>query len=124
MLILALIGLFYIACSVMIPPQRVVVDDDVGVCYVAPLDQVADVVAYVADNDYLLRPDYGVSLTLTVEKASYVINSYSPVEVQCTDFKQNISANDRAKSNNTVERRHRLDIGETYSQVGATTRHT
>ena len=124
MLILALIALFYIGASVMIPPQKVVVDYDVGVCYVAPVDQSADVVAYIADNDYLIRPDSGAPLTLDVEKSSYVINSYSPVEVQCTDFYQNITASNLpGKSNNTVERRHRLDIGETLSQDRVISRH-
>lgn len=124
MLILALLALFYIGASVMIPPQQVVVDDDVGVCYVAPVDQSADVVAYVADNDYLFRPDSGAPLLLDVEKSSYVINPYSPVEVQCIDFYQNITAiNLPVKSNNTVERRHRLDIGETLSQDRVISRH-
>ena len=124
MLILALIALFYIGASVMTPPQMTVVDDDVGICYVAPMDQPADVVAYVADNNYLPCSDSRSSLSSGVEKSDYVINLYSPIEVQCTDFKQGISANDRAKSNNTVERRHRLDIGETFSQDRVISRHT
>jgi len=81
MLILALIALFYIGASVLIQPQNVVVDDDVGICYVLPTDQTSDMVMYVAENNTPSMPDYR-SLYSGVEKPDYTITLNSRFDVQ------------------------------------------
>jgi hypothetical protein len=94
MLILALIGLFYIGISALVPPQQVVVDNDVG--YSLIMDQNTSVVTILpvqspviaGESSYLLArgvsvPDKGlISSDIIVynDPESFTCNRYYAIE--------------------------------------------
>ena len=128
------IGLMFLLFALTqswIPTNTGPIDDDVGICYVAPMDQATVDMVYVADYTISAYPDYRSSV-LAVEKADYMITFNSTVGYQ--DLYVNNIYNDTPanqmttknsqNSNNMINRGFRLDIGETLSRAGATARHT
>ena len=114
MLILALLALFYIAASVTIPPQTVVVDDDVGVCYIVNADESvqsinvmqtpsAQVICYVSP----------ATLSSDVEES----------EIYTWQNNKN-SLCEPIASKHDYQRQHRLDIGENFSGASDIARYT
>jgi len=78
-----LIALLFALVSSVAPTQSVPVDKDVGICYVAPMDQTADVMVYVADNSIISLPDSRDLVLLGVEKPDYIVTTNSQIEIQC-----------------------------------------
>jgi hypothetical protein len=79
MLILALIALFYIGISAMVPPQKVVVDKDVGIIYVSPSIQATDVIInetnYTMTNNLITYMPESRSIVSGVEKSDLIVYS-------------------------------------------------
>lgn len=83
MLILALIGLFYIACSVMIPPQRTVVDNDVGYSLsVADQNTTPEIILSIENPASYILIDRGVSVPdkCLISSDAIVYNEIEDVE--------------------------------------------
>ena len=111
----------------MVPPQTVPADKDVGICYVAPMDQTADVVMYVADYSIISLPDSRSTVLSGVEKPDYTITLNSKIDVQyeSLDLRQSTPAKMTGqKCSYNRSWGLRLDIGEQFSQNGVTFRHT
>ena len=112
-----------------VPTKSVLIDDDVGIYYVAPMDQATVDMVCVADYTISAYPDYRSSV-LAVEKADYIVTLNSQIDVLCvydTHYStpaNQITTKNNQNSNNMINRGFRLDIGETLSQAGATARHT
>jgi hypothetical protein len=123
-----LIALLFAVVMSVAPTQSVPVDKDVGICYVAPMDQTADVVMYVADNNTPSLPDSRSSVLSGVEKSDYTITLNSIIDVLCLndDSHYDTPANQMTNPqgiNNKVREFGGLGTGEDYSQVGVATRH-
>lgn len=80
---LTLITFAFALAQLVLPPKSVAVDNDVGICYVAPMDQRVTDMSYIANNSIPVYPDSRSSVFLGVEKSSYIIVSFSPTDAQC-----------------------------------------
>lgn len=72
MLIIALVGLFYIVCSALVLTKPVPIDQDVGICYVLPSEPVT-VNVIIAENNTIAMPDSRNLVLSDVEKSGYNI---------------------------------------------------
>jgi hypothetical protein len=82
---LVLTFLLFAAVGAMVSMERAPVDNDVGICYLAPIDQASDVVMYIADNNTISMPEYRSPIVSGVEKPDIVI--YNDEEnFQCSDY--------------------------------------
>lgn len=122
-----LIALLFAVVQFVVPPQTVPADKDVGICYIAPMDQTADVVMYVADNSIISLPDSRSTILSGVEKPDYTITLNSKIDVQyeSLDLRQSTPAKmTTEKCSYNRSWGLRLDIGEQLSRDGAKSRHT
>jgi hypothetical protein len=122
-----LLLLFAVAMSVA-PTKAVPLDKDVGICYIAPMDQATDVVMYVADNSIISLPDPRSALLSGVEKSDYTITLNSQIDVQYVslDLRQTTPAKmTNLQGSNSINR----DLGGLLTEYvsprdGAKSRHT
>ena len=80
--VLTLITFAFLLAQLALPLKTVTVDDDVGICYVAPMDQVTVDMVYVADYTISTYLDYQSSIVSGVEKSDYLIILNSTVDAQ------------------------------------------
>jgi hypothetical protein len=124
---LGLIFVLFALIQSWVPAKTTPVDQDVGICYVAPMDQVADELSNIADNNTIYLPD-SRSSPLSVEKDSYIITPSSfSFDVLClyeSHYGTPANKMTNQKPSNNVIRGHRLDIGELFSQNRVMSRHT
>jgi len=124
-------GLMLLLFGVLIQfvtPIRMAPDDDVGICYVASMEEVSLDVANFADNNSYAYSDPRSSLLLTVEKASFIVSDLSNFELQCMNSQKYFWQSTTAITENrerqlSKERGYRLDIGEPFPQGGGWPRH-
>ena len=126
--VLTLITFAFVLTQLALPLKAVTVDNDVGICYVAPMDQVTVDMVYVADYTISTYPDYRSSV-LAVEKADYMITLNSTIgyrDLYVNDIYNGTPANQMTTKLSKANRAWglRLDIGEQFSRVGVTARHT
>jgi hypothetical protein len=125
---LALTFLLFAAVGAMVSMEKAPVDKDVGICYLAPIDQASDVVMYIADNNTPSMPD-SRSISPGVEKPDYYVSlSSTKLLARCTDlsFRQSTTAKlmTTQKSNHNQTRDlGGLTGGEAYPRDGEQSRH-
>ena len=126
---LALVALLFGALQSFAQSFTVTVDDDVGICYVIPSDQVQINMDYFADSPSVILPGPGIYST-DVEKS--VANDIIIPRSQCTTIPHTminttgITANSepywhRCRTSYTwIEEGLRFGIGEVFPWAGAT----
>lgn len=94
MLILALIGLFYIAVSALVPPQTVPIDNDVGYSWVATQNMTAETIipfqspVIAGEVSYMIVrgvsvPDKGLissDALITINQESFTCENYYTID--------------------------------------------
>lgn len=126
MFILALI-LLLSAFQFAKPSLQVPIDNDVGICYVAPMEQSVEVVN-LADNITITALDVWSPANLDVEESRisfmYAPQSNSQSIAQCMYWQSSTASYGKATQPNQKNRDlGGLDTGEIFPRAGAMVRH-